>query len=1005
MVHAAPTRLQTDGASLDMIQDLTCLDMEATVSPFIMECCSKYTHLQISFEAPFSWLQSIKTHWFPSNNMHIQRMVLAKQPSKTQLSAAFYPKQEELRSAILYQIGSLVNNTMQASYETSKELHEWLNAMPMNGLVHTVEALPATIFDALRETLFVLAVVAGHADIVSAMLALHLDPNQPLITDSWNPSPRFPFEYAVENGHFLVAKTLLVRLLRGSTQSFKSKLLYEVVRDHSSRHESIRLGEKRELVCLLLDAGAIPNDRCAGILGPHFSFIGWIQSSKCGLVPWLQLALAWVQSHRRAKPPFFDRIRGMLIDNLRYLLVQRLEDLRKENSDLKMLLSKGLRLSLAYEDKYRIEIILSAMTTLGCRDDSDYASSDPTDIAYTQACKECDWASAAHNMIRKEYPVLDPRYAPPPSPSWPKATDKSLPHRLKQLVSYNMNRDNMGLDDRSKELSQKRVQDKYDELTCDISFAGYDDDCSDTGYVRRAFKIWDFRMIAIFHKFPSYRFINFLIALENADVSVCSDFLLSLPAWRPLLRPVREHDDIGDLAAMIHQNSQDFFGEEEDLTGDSINENDRQICLRLLSYYAITTNDRVLLRRLLHIGLDMDEFIFDDRQLLMKTGNIQGHSPQPTSDDDDCGVIPSLLSVAVGQGDLTWIENLRAEGANMRDSMALLWAVKIGATIEVIHTLLQAAKRPAWPTNDAYGSAALRAALRSRRLDIAAILCEEVNINAIELSTVEWLRHANAVTPLGEAVLSDDLQMARWLLEHGADPNRYVAAFGTLHTSVTTTSLDTISTYDEQDSFLPLETPLLAAIRKSSLEMIKILVEFGATIEDARKSGQTRTPLQRAAELGHFDIVKYFIEQEALIDTTPAYSGGTALQLAAMSGHVGIATLLLEKGADPNHLPARGDGRTAFEAAIEWGRVDMVSLLMRSGVDLNLRVGDPLETQYERAQRFAVKNGKFASKREAERLYEQVQAHERLAETSTSSLRIVPADEIWSPESMPEPTW
>ncbi|KAF1365509.1 hypothetical protein EJ07DRAFT_94920 [Lizonia empirigonia] len=72
--------------------------------------------------------------------------------------------------------------------------------------------------------------------------------------------------------------------------------------------------------------------------------------------------------------------------------------------------------------------------------------------------------------------------------------------------------------------------------------------------------------------------------------------------------------------------------------------------------------------------------------------------------------------------------------------------------------------------------------------------------------------------------------------------------------------------------------------------------------------GLLRTPLQRAAEIGDFPIVQYFIAQGATIDTVPVYGSGTALQLAAMSGHVGIARLLIEHGADVNHPPARGPG-------------------------------------------------------------------------------------------------
>jgi hypothetical protein len=48
-----------------------------------------------------------------------------------------------------------------------------------------------------------------------------------------------------------------------------------------------------------------------------------------------------------------------------------------------------------------------------------------------------------------------------------------------------------------------------------------------------------------------------------------------------------------------------------------------------------------------------------------------------------------------------------------------------------------------------------------------------------------------------------------------------------------------------------------------------------------------------------------------------------------------------------------------------------MSLLMRCNVNLDLEVGEPPESQYERARRFAEENGFPASKRFVEHLYKQ----------------------------------
>jgi hypothetical protein len=194
-----------------------------------------------------------------------------------------------------------------------------------------------------------------------------------------------------------------------------------------------------------------------------------------------------------------------------------------------------------------------------------------------------------------------------------------------------------------------------------------------------------------------------------------------------------------------------------------------------------------------------------------------------------------------------------------------------------------------------------------------------------------------------------DLNIVNILLRKGANPNALVA-------------------YDSL-GLIKRVTPLLAAIYVGSLPIVKALIRAGAMIDYKQRFGLLRTPLQRAAERGHFDIVRYLIEQGAIIDTFPTIHGGTAMQLAAANGYVGIATLLLEHGANPNYPPPPGDGRTAFELAAEWSRIDMMLLLMRWGVQLDLKFGDPPETQYERAQKRAAANCYPASKRFVQYLY------------------------------------
>ncbi|KAH8750707.1 ankyrin repeat-containing domain protein [Hyaloscypha finlandica] len=77
---------------------------------------------------------------------------------------------------------------------------------------------------------------------------------------------------------------------------------------------------------------------------------------------------------------------------------------------------------------------------------------------------------------------------------------------------------------------------------------------------------------------------------------------------------------------------------------------------------------------------------------------------------------------------------------------------------------------------------------------------------------------------------------------------------------------------------------------------------------------------------------KLLLNHGAVTNAAPAASGGiTALQDAAIRGHINIAQMLIENGAEVNALPALKDGRTAIEGAAEHGRLDIVLMLLNPG--------------------------------------------------------------------------
>ena len=105
-------------------------------------------------------------------------------------------------------------------------------------------------------------------------------------------------------------------------------------------------------------------------------------------------------------------------------------------------------------------------------------------------------------------------------------------------------------------------------------------------------------------------------------------------------------------------------------------------------------------------------------------------------------------------------------------------------------------------------------------------------------------------------------------------------------------------------------TPLFWACQSGNTGIARVLLEGGATVDQARKDGQT--PLYVACQYGHTDIVKALLAAHA--DTNQAIKdGATPLLIASWYGHTDIVKALLEGGATVDQ--ARKDGQTPLYIA------------------------------------------------------------------------------------------
>lgn len=154
---------------------------------------------------------------------------------------------------------------------------------------------------------------------------------------------------------------------------------------------------------------------------------------------------------------------------------------------------------------------------------------------------------------------------------------------------------------------------------------------------------------------------------------------------------------------------------------------------------------------------------------------------------------------------------------------------------------------------------------------------------------------------------------------------------------VTKTLLELIpSTIDAPDRFG--KTPLILAVERENIEMVKTLASAGASphATDARGC----TALIWAAMTGIVDLVKSLFGAGAIqsVDVQDKM-GNTALTAAVSRGYFDIAKVLITEG-QANVLLANRDGETALSLAVQDDDEELVDLLCTHGANVNARDED-----------------------------------------------------------------
>src|SRR5262249_35392881 len=128
------------------------------------------------------------------------------------------------------------------------------------------------------------------------------------------------------------------------------------------------------------------------------------------------------------------------------------------------------------------------------------------------------------------------------------------------------------------------------------------------------------------------------------------------------------------------------------------------------------------------------------------------------------------------------------------------------------------------------------------------------------------------------------------------------------------------------------ETPLMAASRTGSVEVVNMLLARAASIDATeRRSGQTA--LMWSAANRHSSVTRALVEHKADIRVR-SVGGFTALLFAARSGDVDSARALIGAGADVNEQTP--DGSSALLIATASAQERAAVLLLDEGANPNV---------------------------------------------------------------------